>query len=456
MNRCRLFLFLIFCCLFLIAASSHTDGANAKVGLFNTFLLAFFVLVFVFLMGFYAGSETAFVSANKVRIKLLAEKGDKRALIAQKLLDTPEKILAMTLVGTNIAHAIGTELAVILVGYFIFFVKGAVDHNMQSFVTTLVMTPLILIFSEIIPKTIFREKADKLLLRCSFVLCISAIIFHIIVALMMKITNFIVAIASGNAPAKSLSVMREEVRLLALIGERVGMLKQEQRRMIHSVLDLEQRTAEMAMVPLVDIVAVETHTRLSDFYEIIKETSFSRIPIYEEHINNIIGLVNILDVLYFKGDAEDISPFIRRDVNFVPEFKRVDALLQQLQRSRNPMAFVVDEYGGIVGLVTIEDLVEEIIGEIQDEHDNEEYTHKISDQVIECDGRAEIDELNHYFGMNSPTGRYETIAGYVIYLMGKVPRSGEYVDTARLRISVLDADARRIHKVRIHINFRGS
>lgn len=261
---------------------------------------------------------------------------------------------------------------------------------------------------------------------------------------------------------------------MATMGAQEGVIEQEQRRMIHSVLDLETRTVEKVMTPLVDIVAVEKNSSVEELYRIAAEKNFSRIPVYEGRIYNIIGLINILDVLYSEGHSEDISPYIRRDIQFVPESKRVDALLRELQavheaegcdpersegeaisagrseQRRNPMAFVVDEYGGIVGLVTIKDLVEEIVGQIQDEYDEEEYIHAISDRDIECDGRMEIIELNHRFGTDIPVGEYETIAGYVIYLMEKIPRTGEYVDTDELRILVLDADARSIQKVRIH------
>ena len=147
----------------------------------------------------------------------------------------------------------------------------------------------------------------------------------------------------------------------------------------------------------------------------------------------------------------DISPFIRRDVSYEPESKRVETLLRELQRSRNSMAFVVDEYGGVIGLVTIEDLVEEIVGEIRDEkdRDEEEYIHPISDKVIECDGRAEILELNHSCGTSIPVGTYETVAGYVISLMEKIPKQGESVETNELKITILNADEKSVRRVRI-------
>ena len=412
------------------------------------FTYASLLLFSIILTAFYAGSETSLVSANKVRMGILAEDGDKQAAIVKRLQDAPDRMLGMTLVGTNLMMVTVGHAGAILTGYALILVTD--NHRIQELVNTVIISVLVLIFCEILPKTIFQAKADALSLRFAPALRVSTFIFHVVVRFTTKLTNLIVTIASRGTDEETATAMREELRLLATMGAQEGVIEQEQRRMIHSVLDLESRTIEKVMVPLVDIVAVEKNSSVEELYKISAENNFSRIPVYDGRIYNIIGLINILDVLYSEQDSEDISPYIRRDIQFVPESKRVDSLLQELQQSHNPMAFVVDEYGGIIGLVTIKDLVEEIVGQIQDEYDEEEYIYTISDRDIECDGRMEIIELNHRFGTNIPVGEYETIAGYVIYLMEKIPKTGEYVDTDELRIFVLDADARSIQKVRIH------
>jgi CBS domain containing-hemolysin-like protein len=472
MNKASFFItFMIFCWFGCIAAVVvlHTQQLSWSV----ISVYASLLLISLILTAFYEGSETALVSSNKVKMGVLAENGDKQAAIVKRLLDAPDKMLGMTLAGTNLMMVTAGHAGAVVTGYALILATDS--ERIQELVSTVIMSALILIFCEILPKTIFRAKADALSLRFAPALRVSTFIFHIVVSLITKLTNLIVAIASRGADEETAAAMREELRLLATMGAQEGVIEQEQRRMIHSVLDLETRTVEKVMTPLVDIVAVEKNSSVEELYKVAAENNFSRIPVYDGQIYNIIGLINILDVLYSERESEDISPYIRRDIQFVPESKRVDALLRELQavheaegcepceaippelakhqrseQRRNPMAFVVDEYGGIIGLVTIKDLVEEIVGQIQDEYDEEEYIHAISDRDIECDGRLEIIELNHHFGTNIPAGEYETIAGYVIYLMEKIPGTGEYVDTDELRILVLDTDARSIQKVRIH------
>jgi len=436
-------IFILLFCVALIAASPV--GAAPRGDWLSISAFSCMLILSLILTAFYAGSETAVVSANKARIEILAEGGDKRAIIIKRLLDAPDKMLGMVLVGTNLMTTSAGTAGLKLTRYVF---PG--QEGLQKLVNTVLMTLLILVFCEILPKTTFRAKADTLALRCASALRISDILLYPIVILVTKITNLAVNIAGGEDSEESLRVMREELKLLSTMGEEEGAIEEEQVRMIHSVLDLESRTIEKVMVPLIDIVAVPKDTKIDDFYNKVAETGFSRIPVYEGQVYNIIGLVNILDVLYSEDDVSNISPFIRRDVSYEPESKRVETLLRELQRNRNSMAFVVDEYGGVIGLVTIEDLVEEIVGEIRDEKDQgEKYIHPISDRDIVCDGRTEILELNHSCGTNIPIGTYETIAGYVISLMEKIPKQGESVETDSLRIMVLDADARSVRRVRI-------
>lgn len=225
----------------------------------------------------------------------------------------------------------------------------------------------------------------------------------------------------------------------------------EQLQMIHRVLDLETMTLEKIMTPLVDVVALSRNATVNEFYQRVTKTGFSRIPVYEDRVDNLIGLVNVLDVLYSETSSPTIAPYVQREIRHEPESKKVYSLLRELKQSRKKMVFVVDEYGGIVGLVTIEDLIEEILGDIRDEKDRDEQgdIHQISDRIIECDGKIEIQFINNLYGMGVPFGDYNTIAGYVISLMERIPKRGEFIETNELKIVVLDADLKSIRKVRI-------
>ena len=437
---------LLFLPLFGLALAGAPAGNTAQAGGTSLLIYASILVFTLLLSGFYSGSETAVVSASKARIDILADQRNTRATIIKKLWLEPDKMLGTVLVGTNLMTTAAGVAGLQLTNIFLPDQQG-----IQELVNTMVMTLIILIFCEIIPKTAFRAKADTLALRSAPGLWISSILYSPVVTLVTKITNFAVKIAGEEERKEKIRIMREELRLLAKMGAKEGILKREQLRMISSVLDLETLTLEKVMTPLVDMTALPKETSIEKFYKNVSETGFSRIPVYEDRVDNLIGLVNILDVLYSEKPASTIAPFVKRDVPHEPESKRVYSLLQELRRSRNQMVFVVDEYGGVVGLVTIEDLIEEILGEIRDEKDRgeEDDIHKISDDLIECDGKTEIQTINSLFGMSIPSGPYKTIAGYIIFLTERIPKRGELVETGSLKITVLDADSKSIRRVQI-------
>ncbi len=418
------------------------------------------VLICLVLSAFYSGSETALVSVNKIRINQLVESNDPKAKIVHRLVASPDRMLALTLVGTNLAN--------ILIAQFgdrfteqVLSTTFPNAKNLQEPIAILWVTTLLLIFGEILPKTIFRVKADNLALRYAYPLRISEYILAPLIFLVQAFTKLIVRIIDRGADAPSPDAQREELRLLATMGERTGNLHTDQRRMIHSLLNLQDRTVAQVMVPLVDIVAIEKHTDREAFLRIATESGYSRIPVYEEKIYNIVGIVNLLDVIYNdtetdndsdnaeQTDGATIEPFIRTDLHFVPESKNINALLKEIQNTRHTMVFAVDEYGGTVGLVTVEDLVEEIVGEFADERDGPDLVHLIAPHILECDARAEVDLLKEHYGLPIPEGDYETVAGYILDRTGTIPEIGTELNIKNTIIRVTDADERAIRRVRI-------
>jgi putative hemolysin len=412
------------------------------------FLYVFSILLVLALAlrAFYAGAETAVVSASKARIEVLAQQGNSRAFRIKKLWQEPDKMLGTVLVTDNLMSA-AAGMAGLQIIVFALPGKGVI----QEILNTVVMTLLILIFCEILPKTTFRAKADILALKSAPGLWIADRVFYPAVWFVTKITNFVVRMAGKENREEKQRVMREELKLLARMGEREGILQKEQLHMITSVLDLETMTLSKVMTPLVDVVALPGNASLEDFYKKVSETGFSRIPVYEERVDNLIGIVNVLDVLYAQPPPTTIADFIQKDIYHEPESKRLYSLLRKLKRSRKAMVFVVDEYGGVVGIVTIEDLVEEILGDIRDEKDKEdkEGVLQVSEQEIECDGKTEITLINNVYGISIPQGDYNTIAGYIISLLERIPKRGEIVETERFRMVVLDADQKSIRRVRV-------
>ena len=437
--------------LFLIGA-----GSTEHIALLSSLVLA--VLICLILSAFYSGSETALVSVNKLRINQLVESGNTRASIIHRLVESPQRMLALTLVGTNLANVLIAQLGEGLVA------RGLPNLavSLQGLIATVGITTLLLIFGEILPKTIFRVKADALALRYAYLLRLSELILAPLIYFVKTLTHFIVKLIDRGASTPSPDAQREELRLLATMGERSGNLHTDQRRMIHSLLNLQDRTVEQVMVPLVDIVAIEKNAKCEDFLKIAADSGFSRIPVYEEQIYNIVGIVNLLDVIYNDVETDvrsngrekpdilpnTIEPFIRT-VLHVPESKNINALLKEIQHTRHTMVFAVDEYGGTVGLVTVEDLVEEIVGEFADERDVPEFIRLITPQILECDARTEVDLLEEHYGLAIPEGDYETVAGYILDRTGTIPEIGDELDLGDSIITVIDADARAIRKIRI-------
>jgi len=436
--------FLILSCASFIRAAEGSDGLQASG--FSIFVFTSLLVISLLLLAFFAGSETAVVSSSKARIEVLANQKNSRALTIKNLWQEPDKMLGIVLVGINLMSAAAGVAGLRLVSYALPGKEG-----LQEVVNTIVMTSVILIFCEMVPKTIFRAKADALALWSAPGLRISGFILRPVVVLVTKMTNILVRAAGKGEDEERLRAMREELKLLAKMGEEEGVLKREHLRMIHSVLDLETITIEKIMTPLIDIVAISEDASIKEFYDIVSKTGFSRIPIYKDRVDNLIGLVNVLDVLYSETTAGTIGSYIRKDVPHEPESKRVPTFLRDFKHSRKTMVFVVDEYGGVVGIVTMEDLIEEILGEIRDERDRdeEEDIHRINDRTIECDGKAEVLPINHFYDMSIPTGDYKTIPGYIIFLTERIPKSGEIVETEKHKIVVLDADSRGVRKVRI-------
>lgn len=455
-GRLTLRLALIASGVLLVGAARPVTGAAAGGGeLFRILWLAGLMALTLVLRAFYAGSETALVSLNKSRIARLADDGDRRAEIIRKLVVSPERMLGMTLIGTNLMSVVISQINLLLV-WAIFETAVGTDvfverlHLDATMLATVLTTVLVLIFGEILSKTIFRVRANQLALRYAYLLRASDYVLWIGTRFVTLVTTLFVKLMTRELPPASPEEARSELRLLAELGEESGNIVTDQRRMIHSVLNLYRRNVGHLMRPLVDIVAIEEGTDCDRFLQVASEAGHSRIPVYNGRIYNIVGIVNLLDVVYAGRGEQTIQPFIRRDVLFVPESKPTKELLTEIQRSHHTMAFVVDEYGGVVGLVTVEDLVEEIVGDVSDERDPADRVRVIGPRTLECDGRAEVDELAERFSLPIPPGEYETVSGYVLHRLRVIPKVGDRIDLEEhFTITISEADSRGIQRLRI-------
>ena len=327
------------------------------------FLVITVILAFLLLGAFFSGSETAVISANRAKLRLSAAKGDNRAKLALRLLKRSEDLLATTLVGTNVAVVTGTTLATWLVARHI-----PAGWN-EALVSTLIMTPVILVFAELIPKCICRVRSDSITLHIARPLRFAQWLLWIIIVIVGNITRALLwLLPSRAASSPDIDVSREELKALAQIGEEHGVMAPQTRRMVQSIFDLPDRLVCTVMVPLTKMAAVPLQSTIADVQRLAQRVGHARFPVYDGPRHNIVGIVNLTDIMYSSSDpAAPIDAFVRRRITRIPRSKSVGALLTEFRYSQVPLAIVVDKADRAIGLLSPQDLLEEIVGSIRDE-----------------------------------------------------------------------------------------
>lgn len=393
------------------------------------------VLFCLLLEGFFSGSELAFISLNRIKNKHLSETGDKSAKDVEKMLEEPEKIFGTTSIGTNLAVVCSTA---VVTAYMV-----ELFGDRGDLYATVIIFPVILLFGEVIPKTIFQQKADTITTKIVRPLCIAQKIFYPVVGPISKMTNFTLTLAAGKEGLKKHFVTREELRALSMPDLNHSELDFDDKKMIQKILDFRDTTAGECMVPLINLIAIEEGSSANYVIRTARRSAFSRLPVFKERIYNITGIMHTFDLLSLPEDESGIKSIIR-PAYYVPESKRVDDLLQNLQQKGDHMAVVVNEYGAAVGIITIEDILEEIVGEIEDEFDKVAilYSKKRND-CFEIKGIMEIDVIKEELGIELPSGEYETLAGLINHRMGKIPKAGEVLAVENYRITIIEADLRK-------------
>ncbi len=326
------------------------------------------------------------------------------------------------------------------------------NENLAILIDVVVVTFVILIVSEIIPKIVAVRNAVIFARRTSLLLSMFYHLFYPVTYLLAEFTNFLQKTSGFSENLDQLS--EEELKTLADVGEEHGTLQEDEKEMIHSIFEFGETTVREIMVPRTDMVVVNTETTISQLMELVKTKLHSRIPVYKGKIDNIIGILYIKDLLPFltrrKRERIDLEKMVR-PAYFVPEQKKIDELLREFQAERIHMALVVDEYGGISGLVTLEDVIEEIVGEIQDEYDREPpLFKKIDEHTYLVNGKMPLEEVNEELDLNLPTEEgVETISGFILNQLGSLPNEKETIQYEDYKFTVEKVDKNRIMKVRI-------
>jgi putative hemolysin len=390
---------------------------------------------------FFSGAEIALYSANKLKIRHRAEQGSRAAKLILQMLDKPEQMLGSTLVMHNLVVVTAASLATALLVNWL--------GQRGEWVALVVMSSLVLTVGEIFPKTIFQHYADRLVgvviwpLRAVFYACYP--LAYVITWLIGQSLHLF----GLQSEKKNPFVTKEELELLVRLTDRSSTLGVHERRMIRRIFGFSDTRVHEAMIPLVEVVALADHATVEELIQAIRAHGFSRIPIFQDNIHNIVGWVNAFDVLSMPPEERSFRHLIR-PAYYVPETRRIGDLLKDVQQKGIPLAVVVDEYGGSVGIVTIEDMLEEIVGEIEDEYDaHERHYEVLPDGSFRIDARMEIDTINEILGLHLPTGDYATLAGFVLAQLERIPQRGELLLHDGLMLEIEEASNRTVERVHI-------
>lgn len=407
------------------------------------------IVVLLMLSAVFSGSETAITGITISQIRKLKEEDEHAAEILINMKKDINSILSTILIGNNLvniaATSLVTEVAIKLFGGG----NGLV-------ISTGVMTVLVLIFGEITPKSYAAQKPISVAKKVYKPITILTTLVKPVVFILNKVTSVIFKIIGGEVKATTL-VTEEDIRSLVDAGEEEGIIEMEEREMIQNIFEIDDLEVAEVMVPRIDIFALPKETKLSEILGDALDFGFSRIPVYDDSIDNIVGILYVKDLIPIALDStKDPNTTtieeIMREAHYIPETKRINVLLKELQNKKIHMAIVLDEYGGTEGLVTIEDILEEIVGEIFDEYDSEiDLIKKLGPDRYIIQGEVSLEELNEMFDSGLPEEDFDSLGGYVFSTLGRIPEQGDIIEFSNLRMKVLGMDNRRVTQVEVVI-----
>ncbi len=384
-------------------------------------------------------------TVNKIRIQALADQGDKKALTLLNVIEDSGKLLSTILIGNNIVNISASSLATTL--------TMRLFGNTAVSISTGIITLLVLIFGEITPKTLATVHAEKMALSYAKVIRILMFILTPVIFIVNKLAQGVLTLMRIDSNVKGTTITEHELRTLVNVGHEEGVIESEERQMIYNVFDFGDSQAEDVMIPRIDVTFADVNSSYEDLVALFRDEKYTRFPVFEDTTDNIIGIVNVKDLLL--TNKEDFSVRkILREAYFTYEYKRTSELLMEMKEHSVTFAIVLDEYGATSGIVTLEDLIEEIVGDIHDEYDSEEEElHEIiPDREYIALGSARLDDLDEILHLNIASDDYDSIGGYIIEQLDRFPTAGESVTTdSGIRLVVDKAERNRIETVHIYL-----
>jgi putative hemolysin len=416
-----------------------------------------FIIIFIIINGFFAAAEIAVIATRRIRIRQLVEEGNKNALILQKFKEDPDRFLATIQIGITfagvIAAAIGGATAIQVIKPAIQEIPiqliAASAEGISIGLVTLVITYFLLIFGELIPKSIALTNPERIGMKTAKVVQVFSKTAFIFVQVLTFSTNILLK-PFGKKTHAGRAITEEEVRMLIREGGEQGIFEPTEQALIHSVFEFTDMSAKEVMVPSTQMVTISLNLPVNDINTVITEEQFSRYPVIGKDLNDIRGILYVKDFLnaLAKGSV-DIRKLMKPPF-FIPETLKISNLLREMQRKRVHMALVIDEYGGVSGLVTMEDLLEEIVGEIRDEYDVESPVIQLGGGIFLVDASISIRDLkeDHHIDIPEST-EYETLSGFLLTTLQKIPKVGAVVDIEGKRITISEMVGQRISKVKL-------
>ncbi|MBP6467319.1 MAG: HlyC/CorC family transporter [Fusobacteriaceae bacterium] len=416
----------------------------------ETYSLVILLIILVTMSAFFSASETALTAFNRSKLKAIAEKNQRKADLLKGWLKKPNEILTALLIGNNIvnilASSIATMVAISILG----------NNSRAIAISTGAMTILLLIFGEITPKVVAKAYSTHISNAVIKLVYMLSKLFLPISKILMVVSKLIARIFGVKIDEIAFLITEEEIKSVVSVGEEEGVIEEEEKKMIHSIFEFTDTTVKEIMIPRTTVFAVEASKTLEEIWDVITGNGYSRIPVYEEGIDNIIGVFYIKDIFNVIRDGKlnmQVKSFIR-EAYFVPETKALVEMLEEFKKKHIHMAIVLDEYGGTSGIITIEDLIEEIVGDINDEFDieHDEEIKKVADNKYIIDAMLDVEFLNEELSIDLPVSEdYDSLGGYIYSVLGRVPLEKDTIthDNGKVEIRVLEVDNRRIVKALI-------
>ena len=404
------------------------------------------LVILLLLSGFFSSAETALTMVNKIRIRSLAEDGNKRAELVLDITENhSHKMLSAILIGNNIVNISASSLAATLAYGF--------GGYMVSIVTAL-LTLIILVFGEITPKSVATIHAEKLSLKYIRIISIFMKLMTPFIFIINLISRMLLLMLRVDPDAKNDTMTEDELRTIVDVSHEDGVIESEEKEMIYNVFDLGDAKAKDVMVPRVNVTFADINSTYAELIDIFKRDKFTRLPVFEENTDNVVGTINMKDLLLFENKEHFHVKDILRNAYFTYEYKNISELLVEMRDSSFNIAIVLDEYGETAGLITLEDILEEIVGEIHDEYDDyeEELLKKISDLEYVAEGSFSLDDISDRLHINLYSEDFDSLGGFIIEQLDRLPEVGDSVTTAGgIKLVVDKLDKNRVESVHIYL-----